>query len=144
MTISEIILIPLLVGIISQALKLIPDVLKGEVKIGDLLRYGGMPSGHAAFVASIVTIVGLAEGINSTIFALSVLFSVVIIRDSIGFRKILGIQSRLINKLNKQVFLEEEKLPFARERLGHTWLEIIVGALVGLLLTLLINYWFFS
>ncbi|PIY97119.1 MAG: acid phosphatase [Candidatus Kerfeldbacteria bacterium CG_4_10_14_0_8_um_filter_42_10] len=144
MIISKIIIIPLIVGVIAQLLKLIPQALKGKFNLRDLMMYGGMPSGHAAFVVSVATMAALEEGMDSTVFAVAVLFSVVIIRDSIGFRQIMGLQSRAINKISNKVFSEEEKLPFIRERLGHTWSEVIVGALVGTALTLLINYLFFS
>lgn len=144
MFLSKIIIIPIIVGITAQIIKLIPDFAKGKkLNISDVLRYGGMPSGHAAFVAAISTMVALEEGMKSTAFAISLLFSVVIIRDSIGFRQILGLQSKAINKISQKIFSEEEKLPFIRERLGHTWFEVVVGLIVGAVLTLLINYLFF-
>ncbi|PIS42681.1 MAG: hypothetical protein COT24_02285 [Candidatus Kerfeldbacteria bacterium CG08_land_8_20_14_0_20_40_16] len=144
MVITKIIIIPIIVGIIAQLLKLLLEARKGEFNLRDLTMYGGMPSGHAAFVVSISTMVALEEGMKSVLFAVTAFFSIVIIRDSIGFRQILGLQSRAINKLSSKLFLKEEKLPFIRERLGHTWSEVIIGALVGIILTLLINYLFFS
>lgn len=143
MTISKIILIPLIVGVFVQIIKLLPEALKGNLNTREvLLNYGGMPSGHAAIVVSVTTMVALLEGTASPLFAWSIIFSIIIMRDSIGFRQILGLQSKAINKIVPKVFSSEEKIPKIQERLGHSWLEVIVGALVGLVITLLLNNWF--
>lgn len=144
MIISKIILIPLIVGVVVQIIKLLPEAFQGNFNIRQvLLNYGGMPSGHAAIVVSVTTVVGLVEGIYSTLFALSVIFSIIIMRDSVGLRGALGLQSKTINKISQKVFVAEEKIPKIQERLGHSWLEVSVGALVGFVLTMLLNNWFF-
>ncbi len=122
-----------------QFIKLIPEAIKGKFNLQDLLAYGGMPSGHAAFVASLTTMVALKEGVNSTFFAISLVFSILIIRDSIGFRRILGSQSKEINIISKEVFNGDKKTPLLLERVSHSLLEIAVGAILGWLLTLFLN-----
>ena len=54
------IIIPLIVGITSQVLKLLTDSVRGNFDLKNLLiSYGGMPRAHTALATSITTLVGL-------------------------------------------------------------------------------------
>ena len=78
--------------------------------------------------------IGKYEGINSPLFALAVVFSFVVMYDAAGIRRAAGKQARLLNKIvntpgltNLQV---QEKLV---EVLGHTPMQVVVGAAIGIL-----------
>ncbi len=96
------------------------------------LGSGGMPSSHAAMVTSLSTSIALTEGLESSIFALSVIFSAVVMYDAAGVRRAAGKQARVLNQIiaNKGEINIQEKLI---ELLGHTPLEVFVGAFVGVL-----------
>ncbi|MCL2833649.1 MAG: divergent PAP2 family protein [Treponema sp.] len=95
-------------------------------------RTGGMPSSHAATVASLTVAVGISEGIGSTLFIVCFFFSLIVIRDAMGVRRSSGLQARALNLLGKNT---GERLGFdyhpVKEIQGHSPLEVIVGSLLG-------------
>ena len=104
------IIIPIIVVITSQTLKLLTDGIKGNFDLKNmLLSYGGMPSAHTAFIVSITTLVGLRQGFDSAIFALALVFTLIVMRDSVGFRNILGRQAQVFNKVIEQLPEAEKK-----------------------------------
>lgn len=135
------IIIPIIVGITSQVLKLITDGVKGNFDFKNLfISYGGMPSAHTAFAVSVTTLVGLKIGIDSPIFGVALIFTILIMRDAVAFRNILGSQGRLLNKMMRRLpALETADIPKFRERMGHSGLEVTVGAGLGIALTYILN-----
>lgn len=97
-----------------------------------IIGAGGMPSPHTAIVVSITTMVGRSQGINSVIFAVSLIFSLVVMYDACGVRRQAGKQARILNDIVNTPGLTtvqvREKLV---EALGHTPLQVIIGAIVG-------------
>lgn len=97
-----------------------------------IIGAGGMPSSHTAIVVSITTMVGRSQGINSVIFAVSLIFSLVVMYDACGVRRQAGKQARILNDIVNTPGLSKvqvrEKLV---EALGHTPLQVIIGAIVG-------------
>ena len=131
------IIIPIIVVITSQTLKLLTDGIKGNFDLKNmLLSYGGMPSAHTAFIVSITTLVGLRQGFDSAIFALALVFTLIVMRDAVGFRNILGRQAQVFNKVIEQLPETEKKsMPRFREVMGHSVLEVSAGAIWGIFLT---------
>jgi len=141
MIIAKVIIVPVLAGLIAQASKVLIEAIRtGSVDLRLLNRYGGMPSSHTALVVALTTTVGIVDGINSPAFIIALIFSVVTIRDAIGFRMYLGEHARIINKLIRELPAKERpKFPtHIIERIGHTPLEALVGGLVGLTSTLIL------
>ena len=132
--IPKLILIPLIAGVGTQLIKFIIQAVHGEFSWSRLQEYGGMPSAHTAFVVSLSTVVGFHEGFDSAVFAATVIFSLLIIRDAIGLRQFLGQHGRILNMLIKDLPDEmEAKYPSRLvERMGHTPLQAVVGGLIGL------------
>lgn len=97
-----------------------------------IIGAGGMPSSHTAIVVSITTMVGRSQGINSVIFAVSLIFSLVVMYDACGVRRQAGKQARILNDIVNTPGLStvqvREKLV---EALGYTPLQVIIGAIVG-------------
>ncbi len=102
-----------------------------------LARSGGMPSSHSAMVSSLATAVGYRRGLQSDLFAVSVVFAVIVMYDASGVRQAAGKQAKVLNQIVRELFsgqpVGEEEL---KELLGHTPVEVIVGALVGISYTL--------
>jgi hypothetical protein len=128
--------------VIAQSLKFLIPSNHQEFNLKNYFSYSGMPSGHSAMVISLATIIGLKEGFDSSIFALSVVFAVIVIRDAVGLRRYLGQHGRILNILVKDLkddsFLDE-KYPRLLEKIGHTPAQVMAGAMIGFL-TSLIGY----
>jgi acid phosphatase family membrane protein YuiD len=105
-----------------------------------LWRTGGMPSSHSAIVCALVTSTGLMEGISSNFFILTLVFAMIVLRDSMGVRRAAGLQAKALNNLGKQS-AEKNGLEFSsvKEIMGHTPLEIIAGALLGILIAFIFH-----
>lgn len=134
-------IIPIVVGIFTQAIKpLFNRNWNGEHKGLDMLpQYGGMPSAHTAFATSLATIVSLTDGINSSTFALAICVMIFILDDALRLRVFLGRFGVAIRRLIKILPEEEQKtMPHIEGRIGHRVSEVIVGAFVGILLTILL------
>lgn len=140
----SILLFPILSGIITQIIKFFIKSNKQKFNFNNLLAYSGMPSGHTAMVVSLSTILGFKIGFDSPIFAISVIFAVIVIRDALGIRRYLGEHGRALNILIKDLeednFLDK-KYPHQLEKIGHTPIQVIVGAIIGLTISLL-GYFF--
>jgi acid phosphatase family membrane protein YuiD len=104
-----------------------------EAVIALFWKTGGMPSSHAALVASMTTATAFKNGIGSDIFALSLFMSLIVIRDALGVRRSSGQQARTLNHLGRAV---AEKLPVefhaVKEVHGHKPIEVVVGGLLGI------------
>ena len=135
------IIIPLIVLISSQALKLATDGIRGNFDLKNIfISYGGMPSSHTAFAVSITTLIGLRVSFTAPIFAMSLVFTLLIMRDASTFRRLLGQQAKVFNRFINGLPPEQRKdLPLFRERMGHSLMEVIVGAVWGVGLTFLLN-----
>ena len=131
-----------MVVILTQIVKLSIDKIKGNLNVRNIfMSYGGMPSAHTALAVSMVTMLGIYEGTRSGIFALGLIFTLIIVRDAITFRTLLGKQGKLLNHLIEHMpKKEKESMPHFMERIGHSPFEVFVGALWGFLLTLILDY----
>jgi len=95
------------------------------------VQTGGMPSSHAASVAALSTTVGIEEGVLSTLFGVTLYFSLIVMYDAAGLRRAAGHQARLLNKIvagHEDRALRQHQL---LESLGHTPLEVLIGAALG-------------
>ena len=115
-----------------------------QTKRWNLRRFvetGGMPSSHAASVAALTTAVGLEEGFRSALFSATLFFSLIVMYDAAGLRRAAGRQAAVLNRLIEEHFKHPEKgTQKLMELLGHTPLEVLVGALIGTLSAVL-WYW---
>jgi acid phosphatase family membrane protein YuiD len=99
-----------------------------------LVTAGGMPSSHSAVVCALATGVGIESGLNSTLFAFGAIFAAVVMYDAAGVRRAVSVQARILNRMLTEML---EAQHFSEERMyeliGHTPLEVFVGALLGTL-----------
>ena len=97
---------------------------------------GGMPSAHSAFVTALTTAVGMRNGIDSDLFAVSFVFAAIVAYDAYRLRGHVQEHAKRINALQKQVRTPESgPAPPAREpvseMVGHSLAEIAAGIVFG-------------
>jgi len=136
---NKILTIPIAAWLIAQMLKTIIQALREKrLDLRYLLSAGGMPSAHSSLVCALATTVGIVYGIDSGIFAISVILAVIVMYDAAGVRQTVDKQSAILNHLlvnRPKTQLEFER--FLQQLVGHTRLQVIVGAILGILLA----YW---
>lgn len=90
---------------------------------------GGMPSAHSATIMTLTTMIGKYYGINSAFFALSCIFTFIVMYDAMGVRREVGNQARVLNTILKdRNMTNAEKL---QEMTGHTPVQVLMGAFIG-------------
>jgi len=134
------ILTPIVAFIIAQGAKVFLRSFHHKITWHDVFAYSDMPSGHTAVTVSLVTILGLRLGISSPVFAVAFVFATIVITDAIGLRNYLGQHGKTLNVLVKDLKEDEfldRSYPKQLERIGHTPFQVIVGAFVGILTSLI-------
>jgi len=109
-----------------------------------MIAYSGMPSGHSAITVALATIIFLEEGLSAT-FAVALVLAILTIRDAVGLRRQIGKQGEIINDLVSDLDeddLLDTKYPHLAEKLGHSKKQVMVGAIIGLLVSWLGYYLF--
>lgn len=136
----KILLIPLITAACCQGLKLLLVAFRlKRFPWNRIDAYGGMPSTHTAMVVSLVTVIIMSEGMRSPLVAIAVVFSLIVVRDAIGFRRYLGWHSEALNHIMKHDLPNHQKT-FRQftEQVGHTPLQAFVGGLLGLAISWLL------
>lgn len=129
-------IIPLLTWFAIQAFKVIWDLITvKKLNFKRIIGAGGMPSAHSAVSMTITILIGKDQGFESSIFALALVFSCVVMYDAAGIRRAAGKQATLLNKIIDTPGLTgvqvQEKLV---EVLGHTPFQVFVGAVIGIII----------
>lgn len=106
-----------------------------------LVGSGGMPSSHSATVCALATAAGIEYGGGSFQFAMAAIFAIVVMYDAMGVRRETGIQAKVLNemmemfiKMGKEMSVEDK----LKEFVGHTPLQVIIGALLGIMVAVVI------
>lgn len=103
-----------------------------DIKV--LLSSGGMPSSHSSLVCACAVAIGRLEGFYSTTFALAVVVALVVMYDACNVRRAAGEQAKILNYIVENW---DEMSPTVvgaelKELLGHTPLQVLMGALLGI------------
>ncbi|MFD2760704.1 divergent PAP2 family protein [Lentibacillus juripiscarius] len=141
--------------VFAQVIKIpIHLIAAKEFKPGLAFSTGGMPSSHSAAVAALTTATGILQGVDSTMFGIAAVFSVIIMFDASGVRRQAGEQAIVINQLAKdfQSFVEGakdwnqkeafQKRKELKELLGHQPIEVFFGGLSGVAIAFLLYQWY--
>lgn len=128
---------------IAQVLKMIiTAVIERTVDLGRLLAPGGMPSSHSAFVTALSSTIGMIYGFGSVYFALASALALVVMYDACGVRRAVGEQAKVLNniliRMKEGSSLTDEKV--VREILGHTPLQVAIGFLLGIAISLIFGF----
>lgn len=109
-----------------------------------LVGSGGMPSSHSSFVTSLAAMVGFADGFDSAIFAVCFVFGLIVMYDASGVRRAAGEQASILNQIiehwDEGAEIQGERL---KELLGHTPVEVFVGAILGILVACIMHFFIF-
>jgi uncharacterized protein len=115
-------------------------VVRRRVDFTRLLGTGGMPSSHSASVTALSAAVGIGQGWNSTLFGVAAFVSLIVMYDATGIRRAAGRQAQILNRVLEDLKdyhkLQGERL---KELLGHTPLEVLVGAAYGAFIAFLFH-----
>jgi acid phosphatase family membrane protein YuiD len=131
---NEVLLISIATWFIIQVLKvLIILVQEKRLAWNYFVTAGGMPSSHSATVCALCTAIALKSGLGSIYFSIAFVLAVIVMYDAAGVRQSVGQQSIIINRIVKTHKLEIDQT--LREFIGHTHLQVIVGALLGILIS---------
>ncbi len=130
--------IPITTWFVVQLLKVLFELLKyKKLNIKRMVGSGGMPSSHSALVCSLATSVGITEGVNSPLFAITVVLAGIVMYDASGVRRAAGKQAKILNQIieseGKNINVQEKLI----ELLGHTPLEVYVGSAIGIAMSFL-------
>ncbi|MFH1190239.1 MAG: divergent PAP2 family protein [Candidatus Omnitrophota bacterium] len=124
---------------IAQTIKVVLGVFREKrFNFRWFVGTGGMPSAHAASVASLSTSVGITYGFDSALFAVALTFTLIIMFDAQTTRLSSGRQAEILNRMLDDIYwkhkFDDEKL---KEFLGHTPVQVFVGAALGIVVSLL-------
>lgn len=131
----------LLAWFLAQLIKVILDaVLVQKIDMRRFVSSGGMPSSHSALAAACAASIGKLYGTQSPGFALAVILAAVVMYDACNVRRSAGDTARLVNQLLAHVerLTAEDFADDLREVMGHTPLQVLMGALLGLCVGLLV------
>lgn len=99
---------------------------------------GGMPSSHSSFVTCLAVSIGRAAGWASPVFMLSLGIAFVIMSDAAGVRRAAGTQAHILNEMMEDYYRNKPFKPKRlKELLGHTPLQVVAGASLGLVYALI-------
>jgi acid phosphatase family membrane protein YuiD len=130
----------------AQLLKVFIDFLTNKkINMSRLHGAGGMPSSHSALVCGVALCAFTTYGYQSPVFALAMVLAVIVMYDATGVRWAAGLHARAINDLvdyltDSEEFGKEslqEMIPELNESLGHRIIEVVCGALLGIVIALL-------
>lgn len=135
---------PILGWSAAQILKVIINfILTKEFNPERLIGSGGMPSSHSATVCGMATAAGIKYGGGSFEFAIAVMLAIIVMYDAMGVRRETGKQGQVLNEM-LEVFTNMGKKisPEAKlkEFVGHTPLQVLMGAILGILIAILVNF----
>lgn len=118
---------------------------EGGRAIARVLDTGGMPSSHTALVTTLTLSIYAKEGGDSVLFSMSLIFSLYFIFEATGLRQEVGHQAKVINDMVDELFQTHQVQPRElQELVGHTWWEVLGGAVIGTAVFLLGKGWILS
>lgn len=131
--------------LLAQILKTLIHLFLSKKFVAErLVGSGGMPSSHSATVCALSTASYLEYGAGSFEFAVSLILSLIVMYDAMGVRRETGIQAKLLNemmetfeKMGHREISPQDKL---KEFVGHTPLQVLMGALLGIIIAIFLNF----
>ena len=137
----ELIAAPIVTMFIVQSIKLATDGIKGNFNIKSFMAtYGGMPSGHAAFVTALTTAVGLNYGVDNPAFGVAVIFSLLVITDAMYLRRRIDLVAQAANHIVATLPMEKRGTFTKLEtKIEHTLPQVAVGAVCGFIIAFLLH-----
>ena len=128
---------------LAQLIKVVRNIFaRKRFNVRWMIDTGGMPSSHSSGTAAVATVVGFYSGFGSVFFLFALVFALVTMFDAASVRRSVGRQAVIMNKMIDEVYVQgkfsEQHL---KEFLGHTPVEVLAGALLGIATSSLICAW---
>lgn len=125
---------------IAQIIKVIVQLVRyKKMDWRRIMASGGMPSSHSAFVCACAASTGMLYGFSSPLFAIAAVLAIVVMYDAANVRKAAGEQAKILNYMMDH-WMEMKPAIFGKELkelLGHSPLQVIMGALLGVVIGLI-------
>lgn len=143
---NQIFLAAVLGWLVAQVLKTVIHMVVNKQFVAErMVGGGGMPSSHSATVCALATATGMKYGGGSFEFAITVMLAIIVMYDAMGVRRETGIQGRVLNEM-LEIFTNMGKEISAeaklKELVGHTPLQVLMGAILGIIIAVLVgNIW---
>ena len=141
----EVILVAFSAIFVTQIIKCVLHlIVKRNLDLRLFTTTGGMPSSHSAGVVSLSTAVGLISGFNSIEFAIAIGYAFIVMYDAAGVRRAAGKQAACLNRIIMDIYKQDlqEAGGKLKELLGHTPMQVFVGAIFGILYAYYIHVFF--
>jgi hypothetical protein len=108
-----------------------------KLNLSRIVGAGGMPSSHTATVVSLAIALGHYNGLSSSEFALAAIFAIIVIHDAVGVRLETGKQAKVLNTMmfESEAFKDLDFEKQLKEYVGHTPLQALAGAVVGIIVS---------
>lgn len=144
---------PVLIGgiiawFIAQSIKVLLNFIKHKkLEVEFIFGSGGMPSSHSSTVCAAATVVYKVCGPNSAVFGVMVIMSIIVMYDAMNVRYHAGVQAKQLNIIRKElknnkffneIFNDKISGNELKELLGHTPLEVLCGAILGILIGIIV------
>ncbi|MBN1188556.1 MAG: divergent PAP2 family protein [Dehalococcoidales bacterium] len=134
--INRILVISLIAWAIAQVLKVIlVFIQERRIAWHFFITSGGMPSSHTATVCALATAIAMTEGVASIYFSISAVLAIIVMYDAAGVRQSVGQHSAVLNRMLKEISFKTSRAELQknlREFVGHTPLQVMIGALLGI------------
>lgn len=138
--------------IIGQLTKVSLLVGKKRVTLREFFSSGNMPSTHTASIVALTVVIGMREGLGSSLFGVAFMLMLIVAYDAMHVRRAVGEQGlilmKMISEAPKEKQEEYSKLIFKNTgrqtdvpyfSRGHLPEEVAAGGLLGLLVGLAIG-----
>ena len=140
------IFVPAALGwMVAQVLKTIIHMILTKQFVAErMVGSGGMPSSHSATVCALATATGMECGAGSPEFAITIMLAIIVMYDAMGVRRETGKQGRVLNEM-LEIFTNMGKEISPEKRLkefvGHTPLQVLMGAILGIAIAVILGIW---
>ena len=128
----------------AQVLKtILVWILHGKIRWERMIGSGGMPSAHTACVCALTIASCRKAGFDSVAFAITFILAIIVIYDALNVRRQAGEHAKAINIMVDRLdneYVDDQNLGIKelKESLGHKPMEVLAGALLGILIAMLI------
>ncbi len=126
---------------VAQVLKtLLVLIFTGKLKLERMIGSGGMPSAHSACVCALAMGTCRYAGFSSEEFAITFVLASVVMYDAMNVRRQAGEHAKAINSIRDLMDDDEvnDSANELKESLGHKPMEVLAGALLGILIALIL------
>lgn len=131
---NQMLVAPIVAWMLAQIIKTAIDSLRRhKLNLKMIVNPGGMPSAHSALVAGLATATALSHGVDSPLFAMTVVLAMIVMYDAAGVRQAVDRQSEILTHILTHVPRTPDDLDrFLMGLVGHTRVQVVAGALLGI------------